>query len=543
MKKRGFTLIELLAVVIVLSIILLVAVPIVRNIRNKAKEKALYLSSERYLDAVELAIMQENMNNGFNPTKCNIQQDGNLLCDGRTLQVEVKGETPTSGTITFKDLNVEDVNIIIEGKTIAYDSAGNIINTEPELTDNSLVPVVYNGTNWIVAKTDEQWYNYLNQEWANAVLLKSSVEKDVGDPVTVEGSNPDALAMFVWIPRFEYKIEGSYGTNGTQSLPGEIKVNLIPVDKTEPTEGYTIHPAFTFDNEQLAGMWVGKFETSHTTLGLTDNDLGCTDENCAVADGLRILPNKTSVINNSVSYMFFASRSMSRNGNTFGLDSDSYNVHMMKNSEWGAVAYLSQSKYGKYGNSDYTGVNKEIYFNSAQSDLTGKSTGMPSTTQINAVRCSYNDITNRGNGTGSCGGGASTTGNITGVYDMSGGVAEYMMGSYRNDATKLVSSSGFTSMPAAAYYNVYTSTDGSKACNNGICFGHALSETAGWYNNSFNSPAFGMYYEYPLRGGVYNNKNVGIFSWTLSNGYRRSYGTFRVIMTPKSTSGGFLFWD
>ena len=36
---------------------------------------------------------------------------------------------------------------------------------------------------------------------------------------------------------------------------------------------------------------------------------------------------------------------------------------MMKNIEWGAVAYLSQSIYGKYGNISYTGANKEVYKN------------------------------------------------------------------------------------------------------------------------------------------------------------------------------------
>ena len=35
-------------------------------------------------------------------------------------------------------------------------------------------------------------------------------------------------------------------------------------------------------------------------------------------------------------------------------------IHIIKNSEWGAVAYLYHSKYGKYGNSLYSGANKEI---------------------------------------------------------------------------------------------------------------------------------------------------------------------------------------
>ena len=47
--------------------------------------------------------------------------------------------------------------------------------------------------------------------------------------------------------------------------------------------------------------------------------------------------------------------------NVFGIKSSITDTHMMKNSEWGAVAYLSQSKYGKYGNLDYEGREKEVY--------------------------------------------------------------------------------------------------------------------------------------------------------------------------------------
>ena len=36
---------------------------------------------------------------------------------------------------------------------------------------------------------------------------------------------------------------------------------------------------------------------------------------------------------------------------------------MMKNSEWAVVAYLSQSRYGKLGNENFKGANKEVYQN------------------------------------------------------------------------------------------------------------------------------------------------------------------------------------
>ena len=57
---------------------------------------------------------------------------------------------------------------------------------------------------------------------------------------------------------------------------------------------------------------------------------------------------------------------------TYGFANDtSYDIHMSKNSEWGVVAYLSQSKYGKYGNPNYTGTDKEVAINNCQSFITG----------------------------------------------------------------------------------------------------------------------------------------------------------------------------
>ena len=60
--------------------------------------------------------------------------------------------------------------------------------------------------------------------------------------------------MFVYIPRYEYKIEGTYGKGGTsKTSPGEIEVNFISKETTTARDGYILHPAFTFGTEQLSG--------------------------------------------------------------------------------------------------------------------------------------------------------------------------------------------------------------------------------------------------------------------------------------------------
>ena len=97
---------------------------------------------------------------------------------------------------------------------------------------------------------------------------------------------------------------------------------------------YLTHPAFNFGGTELNGIWVGKFETTGT------------------ADEPTVLPDVTSLTTQSTSNQLktslkFAGGNLSSNGSisfsgnsTYGLTTNT-NSHMMKNREWGAVAYLS----------------------------------------------------------------------------------------------------------------------------------------------------------------------------------------------------------
>ena len=198
------------------------------------------------------------------------------------------------------------------------------------------------------------------------------------------------------------------------------------------------------------------------------------------------------------------------------------NSHAMKSDEWGSIAYLSQSKYGKLGNTDFSGANKEVYQNKSNSLITGCSYGSPSNDNTD-YGCQYTyDIEISGTG-------ASTTGNIYGVYDMSGGSWEYVMGNY-ND---LIGESGFSTMPDEKYYNKYTSNSTSTACNGSVCLSHGLSETAVWYGDSHNMVSE----EYPwlLRGGSCSTATAaGVFNLnpsTTSLGGPGGDNSFRLVMS------------
>ena len=117
---------------------------------------------------------------------------------------------------------------------------------------------------------------------------------------------------------------------------------------------------------------------------------------------------------------------------------------MIKNMEWGAVAYLSHSKYGTC----IDGTCTEIGINNNYNNMTGCGAiaGSSSSSTCNA----YNTTTGML---------ASTTQNIYGVYDMSGGVHELTMANIVNtDGTTMIpgdSEYTTTTYPDAKYYDKY----------------------------------------------------------------------------------------
>ena len=397
----------------------------------------------------------------------------------------------------------------------------------PVLASN-MIPVYYDEANSVWKKADKnnsqkdyRWYSYSSTGeykgmWANAVTVKEAnrqtyLNADVGAIISMDDIN----TMWVWIPRFNAVTPSNYN-GGTKDNPGAIDVTFVKQNETALD-------AFTFGNKELSGFWYGKFEISHTTLASSEtaNTLGCTNETCSNANGIIIKPNVTSLRNNNPSNFFFASRSMEQPGNSFGFVSSEVDTHMSKNNEWGAVAYLTQSIYGRCTDSTTC---SEVGINNSHDSNNNLTTG------YGAPAGSNSSVTNGAYNT-TLGKNASTTGTIYGIYDMSGGASEYVMGVFADTNGKPRSgynssdNSGFTGMlengttytgitfPDSKYYNLYTGSSYT---------GHALTETKNWYSDS--ASFVNTFYPWFIRGGYsLNSKYAGVFNFNYYSGASDSY--------------------
>jgi hypothetical protein len=323
------------------------------------------------------------------------------------------------------------------------------------------------------------------KQWANAQ--------------TADGS------MWVWIPRYEYKI-----SNPHTSTSQTIAINFLNGASTAATIGYTVHPAFTFGSTQLTGIWVAKFEASGTTSTIKSK------------------PNVTPLVNITIGEMFTACRNMeTSNGSQYGWGTSGTGIdtHQMKNVEWGAVAYLSSSIYGKNGE---VWINPNNNYTTGQAGTNASASGTTSTYPFDNAAYGVN---------------ASTTGNIYGIYDMSGGVWEYTA-AYVNNGNAALTTNGSSLVNAANQYkDVYTS-NGNTTSGNYLAasskIGDAVYETSNtdtgtmsWYSDYSYMPFTSV--PFFVRGGYCGDMTAaGIFAFSSYGGNAVTVFGFRpcLIVSP-----------
>ena len=518
-KERGITLIALVITIIVLLILAGVSIAmltgnngILTQAQNASKQTEIGEEKEQIALAYNGAVLKKAEEGGGTVTAEDLKEE--LQANGVT-NVTVEDGENGSITVTFGESNrtytVDADGKISEPTTGTTPTPPTTAVTDGSWSDEKGVntPVIkenmelvkWDGSKFVTDDTNSS-YNYDGEKnnWANA-------------KVTIDGVE----SYFVWIPRYEYKItyytdENKTTTSETPTTNGTIDVKFIPTTKTTADDGYIIHPAFrdgtstNFANgewdEELPGIWVGKYESSLVNKENSSNivtDDGTTG-NILLSDtkhngkAIAVQPGMSS-------WRYCTIGNMYTNAKAYSTD---LNSHMLKNSEWGAVAYLTESKYGRNGT--------EVTINNSSEYITGSAQTTSGTT--NDYKSAEGVL-------------ASSTGNVTGIYDLSGGAYEYVPAYYK-ESDYLSNGNSFANGTSDEFSTAYTGTSASSAYKPG----DATYETSRWHGDyaSFVNSSFPFF----LRGGYcIGGSGAGVFRFSGSNGDAYDNSSFRMCLAVK----------
>lgn len=454
-NTKGITLISLVITIIILLILAGVSIATLtgdNGLLNKAKNAKIATEIASIKEEIQTDILGKQAENEGNISDSNLEtillKYGELSNEEKLIDktlTTTKGNHEIKVSDIFNGTTVKDVP---KDPVISDKSGASAPNLE-KIAQKTYVTWNLNeaGTEYIPNDTQitqpDNWYDYENGKWAN---IKTT--NKISDTETLE-------AYWVWIPRYEYIVPTSISAT-------KIEAKFIPVSKTEPDEGFTIHPAFTNEGNggfgELDGIWVAKYESVNNN------------------SKVEVVPNKESWRRISTNNMFKACRRMTELGEV--LAGSTVDSHMMKNTEWGAVAILSQSKYGVYNPQSSTGENGDetyqVWNNPSSSYITG-SVGSSKDSGSQLVVNAYNSAN---------GPKASSTGTVYGVYDMAGGTMEAVAGCLNgHENSKFGVTTG-----NSKYVDLYTNPNNSYLNFDGAKIGDATKETKGWNNDEANFP-------------------------------------------------------
>ena len=390
-------------------------------------------------------------------------------------------------------------------------------NMIPVDLSHDFMPKLTSLTNAQIRSGQVDWYDYYYKKWANAVTVKlDKLAKYKNKSVKVDWD--DVLGYWVYIPRYAYEVQrrnatdryvgaqnfeiqfekstdvkkrpatscnahiktaGQMWANGT---PDNVDGNILAKDyrtgcqldrtyykrdqaKSSQTTWAT-HPAFSFGDKELNGIWVGKFETT------------------GVRSSPTVKPSQKSNVSEPIGNFFTMAKSIgvgdpsNTGGSTIaGTVNNSHNLakattHLAKSSEWGAIAYLASSIYGvgvgglginNYvvgsGGTDADGQIGDVGVTGCGQGALAVNTGaaLNATTIESDSACGrYDQQYDSSQGVK-----ASTTNFRWGVYDLSGGAHEITAGNRTNFNDSTTALSGSMTTPAKEpYVNLYRASQG-----------------------------------------------------------------------------------
>ena len=487
--------------------------------------------------------------------------------------------------------------------------------------DDNMIPVKYTGNNnndeWTSIAYPEsnnhvgEWYDYNQKRWANAVTVKNPSEYKKQNKVV---KKDDILGFWVYVPRYAYEVMRKEYSNYPITEPEDFQIHFEKTTDVKHTPGkclmtthdnrfaslyrddcslirtyvagknpdnstWATHPAFTLGPKELNGFWIAKFEPTGD------------DKQPTFLPGQRIMTWDTSTTDYGRKYTTSTTVGV-KDLNNVGGNTDftppaqnnnnlaEFSSRMIRSKEWGAVAYLSSSKYGAGVNKvqpnafflDNNGAdlkNNKPMFSKYGVDEGGGNTSYMFSNMISGCgpanagdfKGVYNDYGTLGTQdacsrsnpqrsyNGSLGQLASTTGNIYGVYDMVGGGSEYVAATYGTDKDHSFMDTKHMQNPAVPpYVDIFVFTkakDGYNIsnCTWEMCGGQGIHEVnvrddggedvvGQWgANGGFVSSNDPLYLRGDSSYGMTQGINVSLFASSSDDAKdTHSNTTFRVVM-------------
>jgi hypothetical protein len=428
--------------------------------------------------------------------------------------------------------------VFLIGTTDNYYKADGTIGTAQRATSTDLHPST-TGDVYTVhpAFTNESSISYANGGW-------------------------DSELTGIWVAKFE---AGYAGGNNTATAKDSSVAYTEPrswVAKVERGNGATSDGREVARNYYLNGdNAYSKVDSSATESSITytgsssDDGKAYSWTNGAVKIKYPVFQGLTysmNYINTNDAYSI--SRALTETGNIYGLSSSNADSHLMKNSEWGAVAYLSQSKYGLNGTN--IAINNVSLNNTTETiyAVTGCASTAENSSDASTVATTIESL-NAGSTAGvaswtqKAGTAASSTGTIYGIYDLSGGLAEETAGFVVIEGVDTSKKAGgLLTETNGKYVMEYevgaTNTYESNYDANSV-IGDAIKETSAkgsgctswfmdWSVFPGKKPGYQEWYMFSVRGGKWwYGSQCGVFAFGAGVGQADFHTGFRPVLVAK----------
>ena len=232
MKNKGFTLIELLAVIIILAIIALIAMPLVLNTIEKARKGAAEASAYAYAEEVDRYLVLSQID----PTLPKLQpgveyqlsRESNevaALADPATTYindlVDIKGDKPTKGYLKLNSENkIEKIEMVMKAYPVTCendeckvtgDRIGNP-DTEAPVLELGEVTVTYNTITIPITKNED------NKKDEPVVKVYYGTTESLGEEVTCSNDKCEITGL-TQKTTYYYKVVSKDKAGNSTTLP------------------------------------------------------------------------------------------------------------------------------------------------------------------------------------------------------------------------------------------------------------------------------------------------------------------------------------